>query len=100
MFTVKGWNLGQVVTETAEKKKLKRKRNDKDESRGQIDATSIKGLRNNPFAIRQRQPPKPPVKSDPPNGNKHPAIDNRSKDDVSGVRNADAGSESSVKRAE
>ena len=100
MFAVKGWNLGQVVTETAQKKKLKRKRNDKDESREQTDAASIKGLRNNPFAIRQTQPPKPPVKSDHPNGHKNPAIDNRSNDDVSGLRNADAGSESSVKRAE
>ena len=100
MFAVKGWNLGQVVTETAQKKKLKRKRNDKDESGEQIDATSIKGVRNNPFAIRQTQPPKPPVKSDPPNGHKNPAIDNKSNSDVSGLRNTDAGSESSVKRAE
>jgi hypothetical protein len=100
MFAVKGWNLGQVVTETAQKKKLKRKRNDKEESGDQTNATSIKGLRNNPFAIRQTQPPKPPVKSDPPNRHKNPAIDNRSNRDVSELRNADAGSESSVKRAE
>ena len=92
MFAVKGWNLGQVVTETAEKKKLKRKRNDKDESREQTNATSIKGSRNNPFAIRETQPPKPPVKSDPPNEHKNPAIDNRSNDDVSGLPNADAAS--------
>jgi len=97
MFAVKGWNLGQVVTQTASKKKLKRKRDDKHELREQTDARSINGLRNNPFAIRQTQPPKPPVKSDSPHGHKKPAIANKS-NDVSELGN-DAGSESSVKRA-
>jgi ribosomal RNA-processing protein 8 len=98
MFAVKGWNLGQVVPQTAPKKKLKRKRDDKDNQPHEQTgtATSIKGPRNNPFAIRQMQPPKPHIKSDSPQRHQKPAIGDWS-GEASELRNVDPGS---VKRAE
>lgn len=98
MFAVKGWNLGHLVTETAPKNKLKRKRDEKEGAHAQTGQTSIKGVRSNPFAIRQTQPPKPHVKSDPPNGQIISASD-KTRNEVSEVRNADSGAQSSEKRA-
>lgn len=98
MFAVQGWNLGQLVTETAPKKKLKRKRDEKEGGHAQTEDTSIKGSRSNPFAVRQTQPPKPPIKSDPPNGLIQSAIQ-KPGNEFSDLRNADPGLQSSDKRA-
>jgi ribosomal RNA-processing protein 8 len=47
MFAVQGWNLGEIVAQTAPKKKLKRKRGED----GVVEGKDIKP-RTNPFAMR------------------------------------------------
>lgn len=49
MFAVEGWDLGKIVTHTALKKKLKRKRNEKEET---CKAEALENrVRENPFSI-------------------------------------------------
>jgi ribosomal RNA-processing protein 8 len=51
MFAVEGWKLGQIVAQTAPKKKLKRKRDEKDEATTNNTEKTEKHVRVNPFAI-------------------------------------------------
>ena len=98
MFAVKGWDLGPVVKQTAPKKKLKRKRDEKGETDGRKEETSIKASRNNPFVIRQTQPPNPHVKSDPSNGQTRPVSRERGGGGASESKDSDSLSPRSVKK--
>ena len=98
MFVVKGWNLAPVVTQTAPKKKLKRKRDEKEEGDARTEETSSKGLRKNPFTVRRTHPPGPSAKPDPPHGHKKSTVATGS-NDGSELKEADLVSLSSVKRA-
>jgi ribosomal RNA-processing protein 8 len=51
MFAVEGWKLGQIVAQTAPKKKLKRKRDEKEEAATNNTEKTEKYVRVNPFAI-------------------------------------------------
>jgi ribosomal RNA-processing protein 8 len=50
MFAVEGWKLGKVVAQTAPKKKLKRKRDEKEETTAKAEKTE-KYVRVNPFSL-------------------------------------------------
>jgi len=56
MFAVEGWKLGNVVPQTDIKKKLKRKRNETQETTGKKDEGNAKVQRINPFALGSAQP--------------------------------------------
>lgn len=58
MFAVEGWKLGDVVAQTNIKKKLKRKRDEVQETTGTKDEGKGKGPRINPFALGNAQPTK------------------------------------------
>jgi ribosomal RNA-processing protein 8 len=51
MFAVEGWKLGQIVAQTAPKKKLKRKRDEKEEAATSNPEKTEKHVRVNPFTI-------------------------------------------------
>src|SRR5436190_22851124 len=54
MFAVEGWNLGKIVAQTQPKKKLKRKRGEKEKTVSEGDRTPVKGSRKNPFSIKDQ----------------------------------------------
>src|SRR5262245_9840009 len=58
MFAVKGWKLGPIVTQTLpSKKKLKRKRGEKEIVTGLSDTTTQ--IRENPFSLQTRKTSQP-----------------------------------------
>lgn len=64
MFRVEGWNLGQIVTQTQQKKKLKRKRDEKEDSKMPIKAESMNVSRKNPFSMTHQPASNNPRKLD------------------------------------
>jgi ribosomal RNA-processing protein 8 len=53
MFAVEGWKLGQIVTQTQPKKKLKRKRDEKEGNVLPKTGDSATGFRKNPFSMKE-----------------------------------------------
>jgi hypothetical protein len=54
MFAVEGWKLGQLVSETTQKNKRKRKREEGDEHKSTENLKSHKGPRKNPFSLKEQ----------------------------------------------
>jgi ribosomal RNA-processing protein 8 len=63
MFAVEGWKLGPVAAQTAPQKKLKRKRDDKEDAKGVGGETLHKSIRRNPFAMPDPKGTKQPTKN-------------------------------------
>lgn len=64
MFTVEGWKLGQLVAQTLPKKKLKRKRDDSEETATVHKAKPVQGARKNPFSMKDEPGTKNSTKLD------------------------------------